>query len=298
MRILVCGAGGFIGSAIARALHQAGHDVVHGTSPRRAARQPDGSAVPMDFATDTSMHAWLPRLAGMDAVVNAVGILRDTPARPMAAVHEAAPMALFDACAASGVRRVVHVSALGIADNSTRYARTKRTADEHLLAATQAGRLDGMVLRPSIVFGRGGDSSALFMRLARLPLLWLPGPVLRARVQPLAVADLAEAVAALMGPARSRHGMAALAGPQALALGAFIASLRSQTGRPPARTMRLPDLLTRHSARLGDVLPFSPWCSETLSLLATDNVADPAVLEDLLGRPAVHFSRLVEEAWT
>src|SRR5256885_11541739 len=99
---------------------------------------------------------------------------------------------------AAGVRRVVQISALGIEGSATRYATTKRTADEHLLALTAAGHLQGCVVRPSVVFGAGGASSEMFLSMARLPALLLPRPVLQARVQPVAVRDLAEAVAGLV----------------------------------------------------------------------------------------------------
>lgn len=296
LNVLLTGATGFVGQAIANALRAAGHTVHPGLSPRQAGH---ATGVPMDFARDTSADAWLPRLAGMDAVVNAVGVLRDTAARPIDAVHQHTPIALFDACAQAGVRRVVHVSALGIEDGGTRYARTKRAADEHLLglSASPASPLHAVVLRPSVVFGRGGDSSALFMNLARLPWLVLPQPVLTAQVQPVAVTDLADAVAALLGPHASQSGIVPCVGPEALRMAAFIASLRAQCGRPAAQVMRLPTLLTRWSARLGDWVPISPWCSETLAMLAKDNVGDPGALRHLIGRDALHHSRLVHSNW-
>ena len=51
------------------------------------------------------------------------------------------------------------------------------------------------------------------------------------------------------------------------------------------------------SARLGDAVPQSPWCSETLAMLGSDNVGNPAVFEQLLGRKGVHYSQLVATAW-
>ncbi|WP_225784752.1 NAD-dependent epimerase/dehydratase family protein [Xenophilus sp. Marseille-Q4582] len=274
MRILLCGASGFIGRPIALALQAAGHEMVARSRRSRPA---------LDFARATRAADWRAHLAGIDAVVNAVGVLRDSARAPMAAVHEAVPQALFDACAEAGVRRVLHISALGIEANPTRYARTKRAADEHLLRLNQAGRLDGLVLRPSLVFGPGGASSQLFVGLSQLPVLLLPRPVLRARVQPLAVAELAEAVAQLIAQP-ARRGLMELGGPEALTLADFIASLRAQRGAAPARTLPLPGWLTRLSARVGDAVPVSPWCSETLALLATDNVAAPGALAALLGR--------------
>lgn len=77
----------------------------------------------------------------------------------------------------------------------------------------------------------------------------------------------------------------------------LIASLRAQCGRPAAQVLRLPHPLTQLSARLGDWIAVSPWCSETLAMLATDNVADPAPLRALLGHDATHYSQLVARAW-
>ena len=290
MHILLTGSTGFIGHTLQAALQRAGHTVHGGVSPRQRTLLP--GQVPMDFAHDTSAAAWLPRLQGIDAVVNAVGVLRDTRARPIDAVHRDTPIALFDACAQAGVQRVVHISALGIDGSNTRYAQTKRAAEAHLQTlATQAK------LRPSVVYGKGGDSSALFMNLARLPLALFPGPMLTARVQPVSVHDLAAAVVALLGPALQHTGTIECTGPEALTMGAFIASLRQQLGHSPATVLRLPQPLTTLSARLGDAVPQSPWCSETLAMLGSDNVGNPAVFEQLLGRKGVHYSQLVATAW-
>lgn len=294
MNILLCGANGFIGSHIRQALIQAGHEVVSGVS---SARSLGTRQVVVDYARDTQAATWLPRLQGIDAVINAVGVLRNSARRPIAAVHADTPKALFDACTQPGIRNVIQVSALGVEGNPTAYAQTKLMADQHLLKLTSAGQLDGIVLRPSIVFGKGGDSSELFVNLARLPVAILPGPVLRARVQPVAVTDLAQAIAALLSSDQRPAGPLICAGPEALTLADFIASLRSQMGHAPARVLRLPDLLTRISVRMGDAVPVSPWCSETLALLAQDNVGDATAFEGLLGRQGVHHSRLMEAVW-
>lgn len=295
MHILLTGSTGFIGRTVGAALTQAGHTVHGGVSP--AHRGASALQVPMDFAHDTRAATWLPRLKGMDAVVNAVGVLRDTRARPIDAVHRDTPRALFDACAQAGVRRVVHISALGIEGSTTRYAQTKMAAETHLQALAAQGALQPAVLRPSAVYGKGGDSSALFMNLARLPVALFPGPVLDARVQPVSVHDLAAAVVALLGPAIQHTGVIECTGPAALTMGDFIASLRQQLGHRPAAVLRMPQLLTQISARLGDAVPASPWCSETLAMLGSDNVGNPAAFEQLLGRPGVHYSQLVATAW-
>ena len=105
------------------------------------------------------------------------------------------------------------------------------------------------------------------------------------------------AARALLLLAEEHTGTIDCTGPEALTMGAFIASLRQQLGHSPATVLRLPQPLTTLSARLGDAVPQSPWCSETLAMLGSDNVGNPAVFEQLLGRKAVHYSQLVATAW-
>lgn len=294
MNILLCGARGFIGSHLRSALEAAGHRVTGGVSAAWGAGPHD---IVVDYARDTDPAIWLPRLQGIEVVVNAVGVLRDSPRRPIAAVHTATPQALFEACAQAGVPQVIHVSALGIEYSTTRYARTKLAAERHLGELRAQGRLLSTILRPSIVFGKGGDSSALFLNLARLPVALLPGPVIDAQIQPVAVTDLAEAVAALIGLPQPPAGPLPCVGPEPVLLGDFIASLRKQLGHGPAHVVRLPDALTTLSAQLGDWVPASPWSSEAVELLQQNNTAPPAEFEALIGHPGAHFSTLLKHTW-
>jgi len=286
MKVLLCGARGFIGRHIRSALAAAGHSVVAAVSS-----SPRPSEIQVDFSRDTSPAAWLPRLEGIDAVVNAVGVLRDTRQRPMSAVHLMTPMALFAACAQAGVLRVVQVSALGIEGSPTTYARTKLAAERQLIERSERGELDGIVLRPSVVYGPGGAASQLFDAMSRLPVLPLPAAALRTRIQPIHVRELAEGVVRLIDEPSPRFGTLAAAGPRALTLAEFIGELRAQLGHVPARAWPLPDRLTRASARLGDALPITPWGRQTLALLSTDNVADAAPFQALLRRELLDPSR-------
>lgn len=274
--VLLCGANGFIGR------HVHAHLLRNGWQVKTASRHGDAR---IDFRRATAIGNWLDALRNVDAVINAVGVLRNHPNQPMAMIHDAAPRALFDACAQLGIRRVLQISALGVAEGDTHYARSKRAADTHLLSLNAQGKLDGAVLRPSLVFGLDGNSTRLFLRLARLPLLPLPKAVIRAQVQPLAVWELAEACSRLL---KENHdtGVLELAGSVPLGIGDYIASLRRQLGKKhPATVLPLPEAITRAAARIGDALPFSPLFSEALQLLARNNTSNTEHLARLLQRP-------------
>ncbi len=197
MNVLLTGASGFIGSHLARALRTAGYVVIE-------ARRDIGdftAAVPVDFTRDLSARDWLPRLAGVDAVINAVGILRQHGEQTFERIHKRAPQALFTACVAAGVRRVVQISALGADRGVTRYFLSKRAADDYLATLP----LEWTIVRPAMVFGPGGSSARLFEMLAHLPLVPLPGRG-EQRLQPIHIDDLTEAAGA--HPRRERRRVA------------------------------------------------------------------------------------------
>lgn len=274
MRVLICGGTGFLGKHIVNALTQQGHD------PVVRSRHTDPA---LNFAACTSAEQWLVHLQNIDAVINAVGALRDKPGQDLQTLHMKAPAALFDACAQAGVKRVVQVSALGVDKGDTMYATTKRAADDYLLALGALGQLNPVVVRPSIIFGGGGASSKLFILLANLSVLPLP-PIMRStQIQPVAVRDLAEVLAKLATTDQS-SGIVEIGGPEAVTIEQFIASLRSQMHYGPAKVRLLPQWLSSASAKLGDQLPWMPWCSEAAALLEHDNITDPATLAKLLGK--------------
>ncbi|MBH1965805.1 MAG: NAD-dependent epimerase/dehydratase family protein [Comamonadaceae bacterium] len=285
--VLLCGAQGFVGQALRKRLKAQGWNVRSGS--RRS--QP-----PVDYARQLKPADWFAHLQGVHAVINAVGHLRGSAQAPLESIHAQAPMALFDACAELGIRQVMQLSALGVDGNETPYARTKRAADQHLQGLTDAGRLDGVIVRPSVVIGAGGASTQLFMRLSVLPVLTLPKPMFDHLIQPLLVDDLADAMLALMQSGQT--GIVELGGSQRLSMADTIASLRAQRGLRPAFVRALPDWVSHASARLGDAVPASPWCSASLVLASHDNCCDPSVLPTWLGRDPVTVEHMLRHIKT
>jgi uncharacterized protein YbjT (DUF2867 family) len=145
--------------------------------------------------------------------VNAVGILREMDSSRFDIVHTRAPITLFHACAAAGIR-VIQVSALGAdAGAATRYFRSKGEADEALLRASR----DGVVVQPSLVYGPDGASGRLFMALATLPVIPLPGAG-NQRIQPIHLDDLARCTVRLLETDRYARQRVPLVGASPLTL--------------------------------------------------------------------------------
>lgn len=273
MRILVTGAFGFIGSHIVAALTAAGHVVVC------AARRPDRSGrfaslpfVACDLATDTHVEDWLPRLAGIDAVVNAAGILREQGRQTFAAIHDQAPRALFAACAQAGVRRVIQVSALGDPRDGE-FIRSKQAADDFL--ATLG--LDWTVLRPSVVYSPAGSygGTSLLRALASMPwLLGVPGDG-RQRLQPIAAEDLARTVATLVGRPDGNRRVLEATGPEVVTLTEYLLALRQWLGFGTPRVLHIPLPLVRLAAQFGEWIGRGPLGLTMFRMLVRGNVAQP-----------------------
>ncbi len=250
MRILVLGAGGFIGRHTAAGLRAAGHEVVSSA---------------MRFEHGLRPQAWLPALNGVEAVVNAVGILRERRGQTFRTLHDAAPRALFQACETAGVRRVVQISALGADEGArSRFHVSKKRADDFLASR----ELDWAIVQPSLVYGEGGRSARLLTLLASLPLTPLPGDG-RQRVQPIHVDDLTEVIVKLVAwPVKTKvHAV----GPHDIALRDWLALLRAQMGLGRARFVEVPRALV-------------PLERETLQMLERGNTASAATVTQLLRR--------------
>lgn len=283
MRVLLTGATGLIGGAIARALLAAGHELVCAvrTPSRLDLVGPRCRVIACDFASVPDAVWWAPHLAGIDAVVNAVGILREQDGQRFDALHRRAPAELFRAAAAAGVGCVVQISALGADGGRTGYQRSKHAADEVLRGLG----LPGAIVQPSLVFAPHGASSRLFLTLASTPLLALPQRG-RMPVSPVHLDDVAGCVLAVLQAPPQPVRTIACAGPQTLGLRDYLGSLRRQLGLGCGPlVLPLPSVLFRAGAAVAGRLPGSALDADTATMLLQGNAAAPDELTAVLGRP-------------
>ena len=268
-RILILGGTGFVGRHVCEKLARLQCHVTVAT--RRLATARDLITLPLLQPVECDVHdeAALTRLvAGHDAVVNLVAILHGSEAAFQRA-HVELPQKLARACTAAGVRRVVHLSALGAApDAASAYQRSKAAGEQ----ALQAAGLQLTVLRPSVIFGPEDHFLNLFAQLQKVfPFMPLAGT--QARFQPVWVEDVAQAVVnALQWPDTMGRTFEAC-GPDVYTLRELVQLAGRYAGceRP---VIPLPMALGRLQAMLMELAPGEPLMSrDNLAAMQTDNIA-------------------------
>ncbi len=169
MNILLTGASGFIGYHILRELEQQNHQVIACCrKPEKLFFKSENTQIlQLNYADMPNISDWLPHLRNIDAVINCVGIIVESKGQSFQILHAQVPTVLFKAAAQAGVKKIVQISALG-SDNSAKsaYHLSKKTADD----ALRKLNVDWYVLQPSIIYGDGAQSMALFHALAALPV--------------------------------------------------------------------------------------------------------------------------------
>ena len=273
-RVFLTGATGFVGHAAIRALR------AHGYAVRCLVRR--GSELDLRgleaierVEGDVLSPAALERdMEGCDTVVHLVGIIREEPATlsTFERIHTQGTINVLEAAATTGVRRYVHMSALGVRPGArARYHRSKWAAEE----AVRASPIPWTIFRPSIIYGRGDRFVNILAGLIRrYPVVPVIGSG-QQRLQPVPVEHVAEAFArAVELPASVKHTYD-VGGPDAVTMVQLLDLIGAALGRSRVRKAHAPIGLVRPMARLLHRLPGFPLTPDQLLMLEEDNVCDP-----------------------
>lgn len=287
-RIVVLGGTGFVGQHACEKLIRAGWQVTVPT--RRLASAKAIQHLPGLTVREVDVHdgqALRDLLAGHQAALNLVAILHGDEAA-FERTHVRLAQTLAQACLDAGIGHLVHVSALGVAeDGPSRYQRSKARGE----AVLRASGVPLTILRPSVIFGAGDRFLNLFARLQRIfPVMPLAGA--RTRFQPVWVEDVAQAIATCLDTGVPRPGSKAriieCAGPDILSL-AELVQVAGRHGSRARPVLPMPDVLGRLQALAMECLPGEPLMSrDNLDSMKEDNVASGLYpgLESLGIRPA------------
>jgi uncharacterized protein YbjT (DUF2867 family) len=284
--VAVFGATGFIGRHLIQHLTRKGFLVRAVTRvPNKATflKPAGGIGQVTPWAGDVGDDASVRRaLAGVDMVVNLIGVLYERGAAGFQALHVDAPARLARLATEAGVKRFVHVSALGAdAGSPAAYARSKAEGE----AAVKAGFPGAAILRPSIVFGPEDGFFNKFAAMAQLaPALPLIGGG-QTKFQPVYVADVAEAITAAVTSDAAAGKTFELGGPAVYTFKQLLEILLKEIEKPGVCLVPVP---WKAAEFLGDVLGKTPVIAPPLTrdqveMLKTDNVLSGSLpgLQDL-----------------
>jgi NADH dehydrogenase len=271
-RVLVLGGTGYVGRAVCERLVEShggeGRIVV---PTRRLAHGQAVQALPTLELVQANVHddAQLARLmTGVDAVINLVAILHGSQAE-FQRVHVELPRRLAQACRNAGVRRLVHVSALGVGPGApSMYLRSKTEGE----AVLQAAGLELTILRPSVIFGAEDRFLNLFAAMQGVfPFIPLAGS--GARFQPVWVEDVASAIVRALDRPETIGRVYECAGPREYTLAELVRAAGRWAGheRP---ILPLPEAAGRLQAMLMELAPGTPLMSrDNIDSMRVPNVA-------------------------
>ena len=263
--VLVLGGSGFVGRHLVAALAAEGIKVTVPSRRRERAKHllplPTVDVVETDIMAEGALNA-LAR--GKQGVINLVGILHGNFDR----VHAELPREVVAASRAQGVRRLLHMSALGASlDAPSEYLRSKAKGEQNVLAAKE---LEVTIFRPSVIFGPEDAFLNTFATLARLfPVLPIACP--EARFQPVYVGDVARAMSHALGDLDAVGKLYQLCGPRQYTLKALVEFACRQTGRNRP-VLGLPPRLASLQAFVMEKLPGKLITRDNLRSMQVPNV--------------------------
>lgn len=278
-KVLLIGGGGFVGGWIANRLSERGIRVTIPSRHRDNAKDPILLPTVYVVNADVNEPAQLASLMkGVDAVINLVGILHDGDSsqpygKRFAEAHVELPKKIIEAMKQTGVRRLVHMSALkASADAPSSYLRSKAAGEAAVLAA--AKDLDVTLFRPSVIFGPNDAFLNKFASLLNLfPVLPLAGAT--ARFQPVYIADVADAMVDCLTRSDTFGQVYELAGPRSYSLREMVDYVAKLSGRCRL-VFNLGGGLATLQARILSLLPNPPLSPDNLRSMQVDNLTDGA----------------------
>lgn len=270
--ICVLGGTGFVGRHLVTQLAAEGHRVLV------PSRHPERHRALLVLPTVELLHANIHDQVALadlfqrcDTVINLVAVLNEDRRASFQHVHVELPRRIAAACHLGGVKRLLHMSALNAdaRQGASRYLKSKGEGEDLVHAAANAG-LHVTSFRPSVIFG---PDDHLFNRFASLLKLApvLPVPCPNARLAPVYVADVVQAMVAALDDKRCHGQRYELCGPRAYTMLELMRYTAQVLGLK-RRIIGLSDAMSRRQARLMQSLPGKAFTLDNYHSLQVDGV--------------------------
>jgi NADH dehydrogenase len=272
--VFVTGATGFVGRAVVHALRADGLKVrclVRRGSENDLRGLEAIERVEGDILARQTLDEGI---AGCDAVVHLVGIIREHRSRGVSFehIHVDGTLNVLAAAAEANVRRYLHMSALGTSATArSRYHQTKWLAEE----AVRASALPWTIFRPSVIYGKGdGLVSMLAQMVEKLPVVPVIGEG-RQRLQPVPVEHVAEGFRRALARPEAVKQTYEVGGPDTVSMVELIDAIGKALGHPRVRKIHIPIGFMRIAAGALQGLSSFPLTTDQIAMLEADNTCDP-----------------------
>jgi len=265
-RIAITGGTGFVGIHTTKALLKAGHEVRLVARGTRSGPRPEGAQlVRGDVVSGKGLTE---ALAGCDAVVHLVAIIREAKGQTFDKVNADGAAKVAAAARESGVGHIVHLSAIGAdPDPAYHYLESKWQGEEYV----RGSGVPYTILRSSLIFGPGDGFFTLLTKMIRLqPVVPVVGDG-RALFQPIAISDVARIITECIerGPS---HRITEIGGPEHMTYEGIIDTIKQRLGVMRLK-VHVPVLAMMPLAFLMErVLPRPPVTPEQLKMLRKHNI--------------------------
>ena len=232
--ILLIGGNGFVGRVLAAQLQSAGYSVLIPTSHLVVGRElrmlPKVQLEDADVHDFDELQTLCSRIELKGAVINLVGVLHDKPEQPYGKVFKAAhvdlPKNIITAMQMHGLKRYLHMSALGADSHGPSMYQCSKGDGE---AAVKASNLDWTIFRPSVIFGSQDQFINLFAKLTKLfPVMPLANHT--AQFEPVSVDDVATAFVMSLSMPQTIHQSYDLVGPTIYTLKEIVEIAKRKVG--------------------------------------------------------------------
>ena len=273
MQVLVTGASGFVGNEVVKELLVQGHAVralVRRGSEKKLQERERVEIAPGDCLDREALKA---AAGGCDAVIHLVGIIREFPGRGITfeQVHVQATRNVVDAAQGAGVRRYLHMSALGARPGpADPYHVTNYRADEYVINSG----LTYTIFRPSVIYGPEDRSINLFARhIRRLAFFPIIGDGTY-QLQPVPVWTVARAFALALELPQTENKIYEVGGPEPLTFNEVIDTIAEVLGRR-IKKIHQPVWCMRFAANLCGRFRWFPLTPGQLRMLLEGSTCDP-----------------------
>lgn len=273
-RICILGGSGFVGRHLCAELARRRYRIRVLTRRREPARQllvfPTLELVEADihYAASLNVH-----FRDCDAVINLVGILNESSSgnQRFDTAHSELPAKVSEACQFNGIKRLLHMSALGVdPEGPSTYLKSKAAGEEAAHAAERYG-IAVTSFRPSVIFGPDDNFFNQFARLLALSPLVFPLACPSSRMSPVYVEDVCRAFADSLDRKSTFGERLELCGPRTYTLKQLVQYTARMAGLK-RKVIGLSDQLSRLQARVLERLPGKPFSYDNYLSLTKDSV--------------------------